>query len=169
MATTSPSRSAPGFALLMPILLMGSVVGPQRSEAADTASDQALCRRLWEDHLEAVTASQPQLIAFAKDAVVTYPDMPPLRGREAIQAHLVKMFAALKVVKTGFKMERSRSSATCLYVRHRRTRRLKKARLASDAASDARRRATVWEQATGQRTRQIAHLLVNYLKMQPAP
>ena len=68
---------------------------PQSSEAADTGSDQALCQRLWEDHLEAVMASQPRLIAFAKDAVLTYPDMPPLRGREPIQAHLVKMFAGL--------------------------------------------------------------------------
>jgi uncharacterized protein (TIGR02246 family) len=146
----------------MAILLMGSLVCPPSSEAADAASDMALCRRLWEDHLEAVTASQPQMMAFATDAVLTYPDMPPLRGREAIQAHLVKMFAGLKVAKAGFKIER------CEVVGARAYTFVTVDETVQEGAAPPLRRharyAAAWEQQPDKNW-QIAHLLVNYLKM----
>jgi hypothetical protein len=84
------------------MLFVGPLVCPQGSEAADAGSDAALCRRLWEDHLEAVKVLQPERVAFAKGAVLVYPDLLELRGRDAIQAHLVQAFAGLKILEVGF-------------------------------------------------------------------
>jgi ketosteroid isomerase-like protein len=143
------------------MLFAWSPVG-QSSEAADAGSDRELCRRLWEGHLEAVKAQQPEKLAFAKDAVLFYPDLIALRGREAIQAHFVKTFAGQKVLEVGFKMERFEVVGGRAYTF------VTADELIQEAGAPPVRRharyATVWEQQPDQ-SWQIAHLLVNYLKM----
>ena len=161
MPSISPSRSASLAGISVAMLLVWSPVGQQSSEAADVGSDTKLCRRLWEGHLEAVKALQPEKMAFAKDAVLIHPDMPEIRGRDAIQAHLVKAFAGLKVLETGFKIDRCEvvGGRTYTFV-------VVDELMQEGAAPPARRHAryaTVWEQQPDQ-TWQIAHFLVNYRK-----
>jgi uncharacterized protein (TIGR02246 family) len=161
MSRFSPVRSASFLGVVVAMLLVWSPVCQQSSEAADPGSDKELCRRLWEDHLGAVRARQPERIAFAKDAVLIYPDMLELRGRDAIQAHLVKAFAGLKILEVGFKIER------CEVVGARAYTFVTVDELVQEgAAAPARlhaRCATVWEQQPD-KSWQIAHFLVNYLK-----
>jgi ketosteroid isomerase-like protein len=148
-------------AFVMALLVVGSAVWQRSSEAADTAADRELCKRLWEDHLEAVMAHQPTRIAFTQDALVIYPDMLELRGRAEIQAHLAKVFAARKVLKAGFKIERVEVVGSRAY-----TFVLVDELVQEGAAAPARvlaRYATVWEQQPD-KSWQIAHLLVNYRK-----
>ena len=135
----------------------------QRSEAADVGSDRELCRRLWEGHLEAVKALQPEKVPFAKDAVLIYPDMPELRG-DAIQTHLAKTFASVKIIEAGFKIER------CEVVGARAYTFVTVDELIQEGAAPPTRRharcATVWEQQPD-RSWQMAHFLVNYRKPEP--
>lgn len=161
MPTISTSRSAslPGF--LVATLFVLSPVCQQSGEAADVASDRALCRRLWEGHLEAVTARQPEKVAFTTDAVLVYPDMLELRGRDAIQAHLAKAFAGVKILETGFKIDR------CEVVGGRAYTFVTVDELTQEGAAQARhhaRCAAVWEEQPD-KSWQIAHLLVNYRKL----
>jgi ketosteroid isomerase-like protein len=160
MPRISPSRSA----VLPGVLLTLSVLSPvclRSGEAADAGSDNGLCRRLWEDHLEAVKDSRPELVAFTKDAVLVYPDLAELRGREAIQAHLVKALAGQKVLDVGFKLERCEVVAGRAY-----TFGIVADQVQEGAAPPVKRHtrfATVWEQQPD-RNWQIAHMLVNYRK-----
>jgi uncharacterized protein (TIGR02246 family) len=121
-----------------------------------------LCRRLWEDYLEAVRALQPEKIAFAKDAVLIYPDMLELRGRDAIRAHLVKVFAGLKILEVGFKIERFEVVGARAYTF------VTVDQLVQEGGAPPTRLrarcATVWEQQPD-KSWQIAHFLVNYLKL----
>jgi ketosteroid isomerase-like protein len=161
MLRNSPSRPTHRLGLLMAMLLIWSPVCQRSSGAADAGSDRELCRRLWEDHLEAVTSRQPEKIPFAHDAVLVYPDLPELRGREAIQAHLVRVFAGLKVLKAGFKIERSEVVGARAY-----TFVVVDELIQEGAAPPARRLArcaAVWEQQPD-KSWQLAHLLVNYRK-----
>ncbi len=161
MSSISPSRLASLLGVLV-ATLFGSLMCQQRSDAADVASDRDLCRRLWEGHLEAVKALQPEKIAFTKDAVLVYPDRLELRGREAIQAHLVKAFSSLKVLEAGFKIERCEvvgGRAYMFVVVDESTQ--------EGEAAPARRHArsaTVWEEQPD-KSWQIAHFLVNYRKL----
>src|SRR5687767_9152515 len=136
-------RATSLLGVLLAMLLAWSPA--QRSgEAADTAADRELCKRLWEDHLEAVMAHQPTRIAFTQDALVIYPDMLELRGRAETQAHLAKVFAARKVLKAGFKIERVEVVGARAY-----TFVLVDELVQEGAAAPARvlaRHATVWEQ-----------------------
>lgn len=161
MSRISPSRSASLPGVLMAMLLTWSPLCQQSSEAADAGPDKDLCRRLWEGHLEAVKALQPEKIAFAKDAVLIYPDMPVLRGRDAIQAHLVKAFAGSKVLEVGFKIER------CDVVGARAYTFVTVDELIQEGAAPPARRhercAAAWEEQPD-KSWQIAHFLVNYLK-----
>ena len=155
------SRSASLLGVLAAMLLVLSPLGQRSSQAGDATTDQGLCTRMWEDHLEAVMAGHPERIGFTKDAVVLYPDMAPLRGRDAIQAHLVKVFGGLKVVKAGFKIDRCEVVGTRVY-----TFAVVDETTQEGAAPPARRLArygTVWEQQPD-KSWQIAHSLVNYLK-----
>jgi ketosteroid isomerase-like protein len=161
MPVIARSRPASLFGMLGALLLILSSLGQRSSQAGDATTDQGLCARMWEDHLEAVMAGQPQRIGVAKDAVVLYPDMAPLRGREAIQAHLVKVFGGLKVVKAGFKVDRCEVVGPRVY-----TFAVVDETTQEGAAPPARRLAryaTVWEQQPD-KSWQIAHSLVNYLK-----
>jgi ketosteroid isomerase-like protein len=161
MSRNSPPRPTSRLGVVIALLLSWSPVCPQVSEAADAASDQALCRRLWEGHLEAVMAQQPEKIPFAKDVVVIYPDMPALRGRDAIQAHLVKALSGLKVLEMGFKMERCEVVGTRAYTFVTVAEKTQEG--AGPAASRHARCATVWEQQPD-KTWEMSYFLVNYLK-----
>jgi ketosteroid isomerase-like protein len=102
------------------------------------------------------------LIAFTKDAVLTYPDVPPLRGREAIQAHLAKVFAGMKFINAGFKIDRCEVVGARAY-----TFVIVDEQVQEGTAPATRRHArsaVVWEQQPD-KTWQIAHFLVNYLKL----
>jgi ketosteroid isomerase-like protein len=161
MSRISLSRSAVGSGLLTAMLLAWSPVHQQRSQAAEAGPDAGLARRLWEDHLEAVTGPQPARIAVADDAVFIYPDLPVLRGREAIQAHLAKASAGLRVLEAGFKLDRSEVAGGRLY-----TFVTVDERVQEGAAPPVRRHgryAVVWEQQPD-KSWQIAHFLVNYVK-----
>ena len=161
MSRISPSRSASLAGVLVGMLLIGSPVG-QQSEAADAASDRALCTRLWQDLLEALKNLQPEKMAFAKDAVLIYPDMRELRGRDAIQAHLVKAFVGLKILEVGFKIERVEVVGTRAYTFVTVDERVQEG--AAPPASRHARCATVWEQQPD-KSWQISYFLVNYLKL----
>jgi ketosteroid isomerase-like protein len=161
MSRIAPSRSAFLVGVVVAMLLVCAPVGRQ-SEAADTASDRALCTRLWQDHLEAVKNLQPEKIAFTKDAVLINPDMRELRGRDAIQAHLVKAFVGLKILEVGFKMERFEVIGTRAYTFVTVDERVQEG--AAPPANRHARCATVWEQQPD-KSWQISYLLVNYLKM----
>jgi uncharacterized protein (TIGR02246 family) len=161
MPRISPSRSASLAGVLVAMLLTLSPVG-QQSEAADTASDRALCTRLWQDLLEALKNLQPEKMAFAKDAVLIYPDMRELRGRDAIQAHLVKAFVGLKILEVGFKIERVEVVGTRAYTFVTVDERVQEG--AAAPASRHARCATVWEQQPD-KSWQISYFLVNYLKL----
>jgi uncharacterized protein (TIGR02246 family) len=143
------------------MLFVWSPVCLQSSEAADVGSGRELCRRLWESHLEAVKALQPEKVAFAKDAVLIYPDTIELRGRDAIQAHLVEAFAGLRILEVGFKIER------CEVVGERAYTFVTVDELIQEGAATPARRharcATVWEQQPD-KSWQIVHFLVNYRK-----
>lgn len=160
MSRISRSRSVSLSTVLVMALLIGSPVC-QRGEAADAAADREVCMNLWKEHLEAVKALEPGRIAVANDAVFFYPDMAALRGRDAIQAHLVKALAGLKILEVGFKIER------CEVVGARAYNFATVDELIQEgAASPARRHAryaTVWEQQPDKNW-QIAYLVVNYLK-----
>jgi ketosteroid isomerase-like protein len=162
MSRISMSRSATLHGVLVAVLLIWSPVCQQSSEAADAGSDNDLCRRLWEGHLEAVKALQPEKTSFANDAVLIYPDMPELRGRDAIQAHLVKVFAGLKVLDVGFKIGRCEVVGARAY-----TFVTVDEEIQQGAAPPARRHArcaAAWEQQPD-KSWQIAYFLVNYLKL----
>jgi uncharacterized protein (TIGR02246 family) len=161
MSRISPSRSASLTAVLVAMLLTLSPVGPQ-SEAADIAADRALCTRLWQDLLEALKNLQPEKMAFAKDAVLIYPDMRELRGRDAIQAHLVKAFVGLKILEVGFKIERVEVVGARAYTFVTVDERVQEG--AAAPASRHARCATVWEQQPD-KSWQISYFLVNYLKL----
>ena len=79
-----------------------------RSYAADPVAARELCTRLWRDYLETVKGSQPVKIAswFTKDAVLIFPDMPALSGRDAIQAHLLKALEGTKISELAFTLDR---------------------------------------------------------------
>jgi uncharacterized protein (TIGR02246 family) len=159
--STISSRSAAVFAGLVAMLLAWAPLCPRISQAADVASDRDLCRRLWEGHLEAVRAAQPEGMAFAKEAVLVYPDMLELRGREAIHAHLAKAFAARKTLEAGFRID------SCEVVGARTYTFVTVDELAQEGTAPAARRharyATVWEQQADQ-SWLIARSLVNYRK-----
>jgi ketosteroid isomerase-like protein len=160
MARIWRSRRASLSGVLVAMVLTWVPVG-QRSSEAEEGADKGPCTRVWEDHLEAVTAQQPARIALAKDAVALYPDMAPLRGREAIQAHLAKASAGLKVVKAGFKVDRCEIVGARVYSFV-----VVDETIQEGAAPPARRlarQATVWEQQPD-KSWQMAYLLVNYLK-----
>lgn len=152
---------ARSLGVLVAMLFVGPFVCQQSSEAADVGSDRDLCRRLWEGHLEAVKSLQPEKVAFAKDAVLIYPDMPELRGRDAIQAHLAKALAGLKILEVGFKIER------CEVVGGRAYTFVTVDEVVQEGAAPPARRharcATVWEEQPD-KSWQIAHFLVNYRK-----
>jgi len=158
MSKVSPGRSA-SLAVLVATLLIGAPVC-QSVEAAGPETDK-LGRRLWEDYLEAVMAGQPERIAFAKEAVLIYPELDPLRGRDAIQAHLAKALASQKIVKAGFKVDRFEVVGTRAYSF------VVMDELIQEGAGPQARRlarcATVWEQQPDQ-SWQIVHFLVNYRK-----
>ncbi len=75
-----------------------------RSEAADPAADRDLCTRLWTDYIGALKGADLVSIAgfFANDSVLIYPDMPELRGHDAIQAHFVEAFKGVKILDATF-------------------------------------------------------------------
>ena len=107
-------------------------------------------------------ALQPEKIAFAKDAVLIYPNMLELRGRDAIQAHLAKAFAGLKILDVGFKIERVEVVGARAY-----TFVTVDEQIQEGAAPPARRHARcaiVWEQQPD-KSWQIAYSLVNYRKL----
>jgi ketosteroid isomerase-like protein len=161
MSRTSPFRSASLLCVLVAKLLVLSSVWPPSSEAADLESDRKLCARLWEGYLGAVMAGQPEKIAFAKDAVLIYPDMSELRGGDAIQAHLVKVFASLKVLKVGFKIERFEVVGARAYTFVTVDETIQDG--PAPSATRLARCAAVWEQQPD-KSWQIAYFLVNYLK-----
>jgi uncharacterized protein (TIGR02246 family) len=152
-----PGLSA--FLVAVALLFALSPVLQRRTAAADVASEQGLCRRLWEGHLEAVRSLQPEKVAFTKDAVLVYPDRPELRGREAIQSHLVKVFAELKVLEQGFKIDRCEVVGEHAYTF------ATVEQLAQEGTAPPARRharcAVLWEQQPD-KSWQIAHFLVNY-------
>lgn len=162
MSRISPF-SASLLGVLVVALVIGSPVSQQSSEAADSpVSDRALCNGLWEDHLEAVKAGQPAKIAFTHDAVLIYPDLAAIRGRDAIRAHLAKVIAGQRILDVGYKMERCEVVGARAY-----TFVIVDEQIQEGAAPPARRHArsaTVWEQQPD-KSWQIAYSLVNYLKM----
>jgi ketosteroid isomerase-like protein len=163
MSRISRSWLASVRGVLVAMLFVWFPVCQPSSEAADVGSDRELCRRLWEGHLEAVQALQPEKVPFAKDAVLIYPDMPELRG-DAIQTHLAKTFASLKIIEAGFKIER------CEVVGGRAYTFVTVDELIQEGAAPPTRRharcATVWEQQAD-KSWQMAHFLVNYRKPEP--
>ena len=160
MSSIAPSRSAFPLGVLVALSLICSPAG-QSCEAAVAEPGQELCRSLWEGYLEGVKASQPGRIAIAKDAVFMYPDMQALRGRDAIQAHLVSVGSGLKMLEVGFKIERCDVVGTRAYTF------VTVDELIQEGATPPARRhtrcAAVWEQQLD-KSWQVAHLLVNYRK-----
>jgi ketosteroid isomerase-like protein len=161
MSRISTSLSVSRLGVLVTLSLVWSSVFPRVSEAADPTSDNALCKRLWEDHLEAAMALQPERLVFAKEAVLIYPDQVPLRGRDAIQSHLKQAFAGLKSLKVGFKIDRCEVVGARAYAFATLDEEIQEG--AAPPASRLARSATVWEQQPD-KTWQVAYSLVNYLK-----
>ena len=161
MSRISPCRPACLRGVLM-MLLICSPVCQESSEAVQVGSGKELSRQLWESYLGAVMALQPEKIAFAKDAVLIYPDKLELRGRVAIQAHLVKMFAGLKILEVSFKIERAEEVGARAYTF------VTIDELIQEGAAPPTRRharcAAVWEQQPD-KSWQLAYFLVNYLKL----
>lgn len=161
MSRTAPSRSALRRGVLIAVILVCSPAW-LRSEEADAGPGKELCRSLWEGYLEAIKAQQPERIPFAKDAVVIYPDMLALSGRDAIEAHLGKLLSGLKTIEVGFKIDR------CEVVGPRAYAFVTVDELIQEGATAPARRharcAAVWEQQPDKSWR-IAHFLVNYRKL----
>ena len=161
MSSILPCRPAFLRGVLV-ILLISSPVCHESIEAAQVGSGKELSRRLWEGYLEAVMALQPEKIAFAKDAVLVYPDTLELRGRDAIQAHLVKVFKHLKILEVSFKIERAEEVGARAYTF------VTVDELIQEGAAPPTRRharcAAVWEQQPD-KSWQLAYFLVNYLKL----
>jgi ketosteroid isomerase-like protein len=88
------------------VLLLISCIGcQQKSEALmDPVAAKELCTRLLTDYVETVKTLQPEKCAgwFTKDAVLIYPDMPELRGRDSIQALFTKGFPGMRVLEMTF-------------------------------------------------------------------
>ena len=161
MSSLSASRSASLVGVLVTALFVWSPMWQRGSEAADAGPDRELCRHLWEGHLEAVKAGQLDKLAFTADAVLIYPDMLELRGRDAIRAHLVKALAGLKILEAGFKVDRCEVVGGRAY-----TFVTVDERTQEGAAPPARRHAryaAAWEQQPD-KSWQMAHVLVNYRK-----
>lgn len=87
------------------LLLIGNIGCQQNKKTLmDQAKAQELCTRLWTDYMETVKTLEPDKCAawFTKDAVLIYPDMPELKGRDNIRAFFVKAFPGVKVLEMTF-------------------------------------------------------------------
>ena len=153
-----PGRRLP---ILSAAVLMLLAFG-QRSEAADSAADEALCRRLWTQYLDVVKGVQPEKVAawYTKDAVIIMPDAAELRGRDAIQAYLAKAYRGLKIFELTFRLERFEVAGARVYTFGTVTEVVQEG--AAPQTKLQARCAAVWEQQPD-KTWQIAHFLVNFL------
>jgi ketosteroid isomerase-like protein len=92
--------------LFCALLLLIGCIGCQQNNKAlmDHATAQELCTRLWTDYVETVKTLEPDKCAgwFTKDAVLIYPDMPELKGRDSIRAFFIKGFPGMKVLEMTF-------------------------------------------------------------------
>jgi uncharacterized protein (TIGR02246 family) len=77
------------------------------SGAVDPKTARDLSNRLWTEYVATLKKADPIKIAawFTKDAVLLYPNEPELRGRDAIQAHVVKAFEGLKFVELTYALD----------------------------------------------------------------
>jgi ketosteroid isomerase-like protein len=103
----SSARCRPFYlaAIFMASLLVLSISCRQNGEAAMNAvAAKELCTRLLTDYIETVKTLQPDKCAgwFTKDAVLIYPDMPELRGRDSLQELFAKGMPAMKVLEMTF-------------------------------------------------------------------
>lgn len=88
-------------------LLIPCLACQRTSEGRMTpAAAKELCTRLWTDYIENVKTLAPDKVAawFTKDAVLIYPDMQELRGRDNLQAFFSKGFPGTKVLEMTFKL-----------------------------------------------------------------
>jgi len=153
--------SACRLALLVAGLLMWCPTG---SEAGDSVADKALCTRIWGEYLEAVRGLQPEKVAawFTKDAVLIYPDIVELSGREAIRAHFVKVFPDVKIFELTFRLDRFEVVGSHAY-----TFATVNELVQEGSAPQARlhaRCAVAWQQQPDM-SWQIAYFIVNYAKV----
>ncbi len=101
------SRCHPVFlaAVFMLSLLVFGIGCQQKGEVAMNAvAAKELCTRLLTDYIETVKTLQPDKCAgwFTKDAVLIYPDMPELMGRDSLQELFTKGMPAMKVLEMTF-------------------------------------------------------------------
>jgi len=149
------SMFAAGFLILSPVCL-------PICRAGDTEADKALSTRLWAEYLAVVKGVQADKVAawYTKDAVIILPDTAELRGRDAIQAYLVKAYQGLKILDLKLALDRVEVVGGHAY-----TFGTVDEVIQEGAAPQTKLRArcaAVWEQQPD-KTWQIAHFLVNFL------
>ncbi len=103
----SSSKCRPVFLCVSFIasLLIFSIGCQQKGEAPmDPIAAKELCTRLLTDYIETVKTLQPDKCAgwFTKDAVLIYPDMLELRGRDSLQELFAKGMPSMKVLEMTF-------------------------------------------------------------------
>jgi uncharacterized protein (TIGR02246 family) len=105
MRTMLAGRSAALFVAAVAVALVWSPAWQRRSAAAEPAVAKELCNRLWTEYSETARSGDWEKVAgwFTKDAVLIYPDMAELRGRDAIRAHF-QAFQGVKFLSMTFSL-----------------------------------------------------------------
>ena len=162
MSVFSVGRVARQLSILAASLLVLFPAFQAICGAGESAADKALSARLWADYLETVKGVQAVKVAawYTKDAVIILPDSAELRGRDAIQAYLLKAYQGLKIQELKFTPDRVEVIGGRAY-----TFGVVDEAIQEGAAPPTRlkaRCAAVWEQQSDQ-SWQIAYFLVNFL------
>jgi ketosteroid isomerase-like protein len=148
------------------LLLISCIGCQQKGEALmDPVEAKELCTRLLTDYVETVKTLQPDKCAswFTKDAVLVYPDMPELKGRDSIQAVFAKGMPTMKVLEMTFNLihcDVVGSKAYTFFTINELEQ--------EDGQQPVRalaRLGGVWQRQPD-KSWQISHCLVNYLKVQ---
>jgi uncharacterized protein (TIGR02246 family) len=94
------SRYAKLLGIGATVLLLTCPFVQAESGAADPKTARDLSNRLWTEYVATLKKADAIKIAawFTKDAVLLYPNEPELRGREAIEAHVVQAFQGVTFV-----------------------------------------------------------------------
>jgi ketosteroid isomerase-like protein len=147
------------------LLLVGGIGCQQKGEAPmDQAAAKELCTRLLTEYVESIKTLDPNKcdVWFTKDAVLIYPDMPELKGRDIIRAFFVKGFPGMKVLEMTFTLIHFDVVGSKAYTF------VTIDELEQEGAKPPvhalARCGVVWERQTDN-SWQISHFLVNYLNL----
>jgi len=151
--------------ILVASLIICFIGCQQKSEAPmDQAAAKELCARLWTEYVETVKTLDPNKcdVWFTKDAVLIYPDMPELKGRDNIRAFFVKGFPGMKVLEMTFTLIHFDVVGSKAYTFV--TINELEQEGAKPPVHALARCGVVWERQAD-RSWQISHFLVNYLNL----